>query len=124
MNIPKEHQSVMPYLILNGASRFIDFTQKVFQAELISTHVREDQTTIMHAEVSIGGSTIMFAEAAGQFKEHTAHLFVYVENADNSFQAAKDNGATVLTELSDQEYGRTCGVTDPTGNVWWITSVK
>jgi uncharacterized glyoxalase superfamily protein PhnB len=47
-----------------------------------------------------------------------------VEDADKSFEAAKDNGAEVMTELSDQDYGRTCGVTDPTGNVWWITSLK
>ena len=124
MKIPTEHQAVMPYLILNGALKFIEFTQKVFNAKLISKHLREDQKTIMHAEIGIEGSTIMFAEATEQFAPHTAHLFVYVENADNSFQAAKDNGAKVLTELSDQDYGRTCGVTDPTGNVWWITSVK
>lgn len=124
MKIPTDHQAVMPYLILKGAQQFIDFTQKVFQATLISKHLREDQQTIMHGEIGIEGSTIMFAEATEQFAPHTAHLFVYVENADNSFQTAKDNGATVLMELSDQDYGRTCGMTDPTGNVWWITSVK
>jgi PhnB protein len=124
MNIPTGHQAVMPYLILNGASKFIDFTQKVFDAKLISTHLRDDQKTIMHAEIGIDGSTIMFAEATEQFAPQIAHLFVYVEDADKSFQAAKDNGAEVMTELSDQDYGRTCGVTDPTGNVWWITSLK
>ena len=124
MNLPTEHQAVMPYLILYGASKFIEFTQKVFNAKLISTHLRDDQKTIMHAEINIDGSTIMFAEATEQFATHTAHLFVYVEDADKSFQVAKDNGAEVVTELSDQDYGRTCGVTDPTGNVWWITSLK
>lgn len=124
MSRPTEHQAVMPYLILNGAPKFIEFTQKVFNAKLISKHLRDDQQTIMHGEIGIDGSTIMFAEATDQFAPQTAHLFVYVDNADNSFQTAKDNGATVLTELSDQDYGRTCGVTDPTGNVWWITSVK
>jgi PhnB protein len=124
MNIPTGHQAVMPYLILNGASKFIDFTQKVFDAKLISTHLRDDQKTIMHAEIGIDGSTIMLAEATEQFPPQNAHLFVYVEDADKSFQAAKDNGAEVMTELSDQDYGRTCGVTDPTGNVWWITSLK
>ena len=124
MKIPTEHQAVMPYLILNGALKFIEFTQKVFNAKLISKHLREDQKTIMHAEISIDGSTIMFAEASGQFGEHTAHLFVYVEDADKSFQAAKDNGAEVIRQLSDQDYGRTRGVSDPTGNVWWITSIN
>jgi len=27
-------------------------------------------------------------------------------------------------QLSDQSYGRTCGVKDPCGNSWWITSVE
>ena len=40
-----------------------------------------------------------------------------------SFKKAIAEGATVLMELSDQNYGRTCGVTDPFGNIWWITSV-
>ena len=59
-----------------------------------------------------------------QFEPRNASLFVYVENADESFEAAKANGATVLMELSNQDYGRTCGITDPTGNIWWITSVN
>ncbi len=124
MNIPKGHQAVMPYLILKGAQSFISFTQKVFNAAVLSQHLRADQKTIMHAEIQINGSTIMFAEATEQFEPQNANLFVYVENADESFEAAKANGATVLMELSNQDYGRTCGVTDPTGNIWWITSVK
>ena len=35
-----------------------------------------------------------------------------------------DAGATTVMGLSDQDYGRTCGLTDPLGNVWWITSVN
>jgi PhnB protein len=26
--------------------------------------------------------------------------------------------------LSDQNYGRSGGVKDPAGNIWWITSVQ
>lgn len=124
MNIPKEHQTVMPYLILNDASKFMEFTQKVFNGKITTTHVREDQKTIQHAEVQIGLSTIMFADAVDQYPAQPGQLFVYVENADESFEMAKNNGATVITELSDREYGRSCGITDTTGNVWWITSVN
>jgi PhnB protein len=123
MNIPKEHQCVMPYLILEGALQFIVFTQKVFDAKLIVQHFRDDKRTIMHAEVQIGGCTIMFAEATERFKKQNTNLFVYVENADDTFKIAMDNGAKIVMEPGDQEYGRSCGVTDPIGNVWWITSV-
>ena len=124
MKIPNGHQAVMPYLMLVEAAKFIDFCQKVFNAKLISNRKREDGITIMHAEVDIDGSTIMFSEANKDWKPAMANMFVYVENADKTYQLAIDAGAVTLMELSDQDYGRTCGVTDPFGNVWWITSVR
>lgn len=51
MNIPKGNQAVMPYLILKDAAGFIDFTAKVFHAQLMNKHLREDNQTVMHAEV-------------------------------------------------------------------------
>lgn len=126
MNVPQGHQAVMPYLMLNGALKFIDFTKNVFDAALVSNmhKVRQNGVTVMHSEISIGGSTIMFTDATEQWPIQTANLFVYVEDADITFQKALDAGATVLMPLNDQDYGRTCGITDPFGNVWWITSIK
>ena len=123
MNIPEGHQAVMPYLIVEGAVDFLAFTQKVFNAELIFKQMR-DEKTMMHAEIKVGNSTIMFTDATDQFPAHTAGLFVYVDNADDAFQKAVLEGATIIMDLSDQDYGRTCGIKDPVGNVWWITSVK
>jgi uncharacterized glyoxalase superfamily protein PhnB len=123
MNIPQGYQAVMPYLILKNAEGFIDFTKKVFDAEILNKHLREDGHTIMHAEVNINGSVIMFAESTEQYGVQTANLFAYVDNADQAFQTAIKNGATIVNELSDQAYGRSGGVKDPNGNTWWITSV-
>lgn len=122
MEIPKGHQVIMPYLILNGAAKFIEFTKKVFNAEETHRSMR-DGDIIQHAEVDINGCTIMFADAFDKWKPATSQLFIYVDDADESFEMAKSAGATTLMELSNQSYGRTCGVTDPFGNVWWITSV-
>lgn len=126
MKLPKGHQMVMPYLMVNGALKFIDFVKTVFNAELTTNmhRLREDQTTVMHSEVTIGGSTIMFSDASAQWPEQTANLFVYVDNADETYKKAIAAGAITTMELSNQDYGRTCGVTDPFGNVWWITSVN
>ena len=124
MKIPDNHQIVMPYLILTEAERFIGFTQRVFGAKEIFKQKREDNKTIMHAEIQIGNNTIMFADATEQHKPHMGAFFIYVENADQTYATAKDEGATTVMELSDQDYGRTCGVKDPFGNTWWITSVK
>ncbi|SDM58738.1 VOC family protein [Siphonobacter aquaeclarae] len=122
MNIPNGHQAVMPYLILNGAPAFIAFTQEVFGATEQFRRQR-DEHTIMHAEIRIGNSTIMFADATEQYPPVTAHLFVYVENADDVYERALNAGGSTVMELSNQDYGRTCGVADPFGNTWWITSV-
>lgn len=113
----------MPYLMLEGAEKFIAFTETVFAAKLIH-HSTRGENLLGHCEIQIGGSTLMFSDASAEWTPQTANLFVYVDNADLSFQKAIDAGATVLMELSDQDYGRTCGVTDPFGNVWWITSVQ
>ena len=122
MKIPENYQTVMPYLILENASEFIAFTQKVFGAK--ETHkTMRDGNTIMHAEVLIGGSTIMFAEATEKFKVRNAGLFVYVDDADETYKSALKNGSIIVTELANQSYGRSGGIKDPFGNVWWITSV-
>ena len=124
MNLPSGHQTIMPYLILKGASRFIDFCKKVFDAKDSNQQVLRDDGTVMHAEIILNGSTIMVTDETKDCSQQNANLFVYVPDADDTYQKALDNGATSLMELSDQDYGRTCGVTDPFGNIWWITSVK
>ncbi|MGY0036345.1 VOC family protein [Pedobacter sp. NJ-S-72] len=126
MNIPKKHQAVMPYLMLKDALKFIDFTKEVFHAELIEDmhKLKEDGTGVMHSEITINGSTIMFCDASAQWPPQNANLFVYVENADKTYKKALEAGAESLMGLSDQNYGRTCGIKDQFGNVWWITSVN
>ena len=125
MNIPKEHQAVMPYLMLNSAQKFTDFIKTVFNAEITNQHPREDQSGLLkHAEAQISGSTIMYCDALEPWGTAVSNLFVYVDHADESFRKAIDAGATIVMDLSNQDYGRTCGVKDPTGNVWWITSAN
>jgi len=124
MKIPEGYQAIMPYLILKNAKGFIDFTQKVFNSEIISKHLRKDGETIQHAEIRISGSIIMCAESTDEYPPQTSNLFIYVENADQAYHAALQNGATSVQEPSDKEYGRACGLMDTTGNTWWITSVN
>ncbi|MEO6639094.1 MAG: VOC family protein [Ginsengibacter sp.] len=123
--IPEGHQTVMPYLILKGAQKFVEFTENVFNAveDKSNRHMREENV-IMHTEITIGGSTLMLADSTEKFKPVSTTLFVYVDNADETYKKAIDNGAKVITEMSDQSYGRSGGVEDPFGNTWWITSVK
>ena len=121
MNIPKGHQVVMPYLMMEDAAGFIEFIKTVFDAEI--THESMRDGIVGHCEAQIGGSTIMFSNSRDQWTPQTANMFVYVENADETHAKAVANGSETIMPPDDQDYGRSCGVTDPFGNVWWITSV-
>lgn len=123
LNIPQGHQTIMPYLILKEAAQFLAFMKNVFGAEETFKQMR-DESTIAHAEIKIGGSTIMCAEATDQWQPNTAGMFIYVKNADDTYKKALAEGASTIMEPADQPYGRSCGVSDPFGNVWWITSVQ
>ncbi|MFC0185861.1 Uncharacterized conserved protein PhnB, glyoxalase superfamily [Pseudarcicella hirudinis] len=123
MKIPEGHQSVMPYLMVNGAVQFLSFLENVFQAEKIYWMPREDGS-LMHAEVNIHGSTIMFSESQDPGDNLSNKFFIYVENADETYQKALDSGAKAISDLANKEYGRSGGVIDPFGITWWITSTK
>lgn len=122
MNIPKGHQALMPYLIMEDAAGFIDFIKTVFNAEMTHESIRDG--IVGHCEAQIGGSTIMFSQSRDQWKPATANMFIYVDDADERYKKAVEAGAQTIMEPADQDYGRSCGVTDPFGNVWWITSVS
>lgn len=120
--IPQGYNQVMPYLIVNGALKLKAFMQTVFDAVENEMYMR-DEHTVMHGQVKIGDSLIMFADSTEQFAAMTGGLFIYVANADETYHKAIAAGGTSVMDLSDQDYGRTCGVKDPAGNTWWITAV-
>jgi PhnB protein len=112
----------MPYLIVNNATKFLTFMQTVFGAvELFKAMA--DNGGIMHGEVMIGDSTIMFADRPEKSEPQPAGMFIWVDNADEVYNTAIEHGATAVTKLANQSYGRSGGVLDPFGNTWWITSM-
>ena len=121
LNIPEGYQRVMPYLIVENAAAFFSFTQNVFGAKERYKAMRTE-TLIMHAEINIGDSVIMFADATEEHAKQTAGFFIYVDDCDKIYQKALANGAATVTEPADQSYGRSAGIKDPFGNTWWLTT--
>ena len=120
-NIPEGYQRVMPYLIIENAPAFLEFTKAVFGAEEKHKAMR-DEKLIQHGEIAIDGSIIMFADATGQHGPSPAGFFIYVDDCDKVYHKALEQGATSVTPPADQSYGRSAGIKDVSGNTWWLTS--
>lgn len=123
MQFPKEHQSVMPYLIVKDADKLIDFLKKVFDAE-DQGRVHRAEGAILHAEVNIYGSTVMIAETSKRYPVMNAGMFIYVPDTDATYKLALESGATSVMEPANTQYAnRAAGVRDPFGNTWWLATL-
>jgi len=128
--IPQGFRSVTPYLTLNDASRALDFYKRAFGAQEV---MRMDGPggKIGHAEIKIGDSMIMLADempggvcrAPQSLGGTTSGIYLYVDNADTTFNQAVSAGAQVVTPLSDMFWGDRYGtVKDPFGHSWSVAT--
>ena len=118
--IPEGFHTVTPYLIVQGASKLIDFLKQAFEAEEIYRQNMPDGT-VMHAQVRIGDSMLMMSDATSQHKPMPSMIYLYVEDVDAVYNRALKAGATSLREPTNEFYGdRSGGVKDFAGNQWWI----
>lgn len=120
MKIPDNYLPVMPYIIIDDAPGFLQFTKTVFGATEQLIVPGEDGRAIMHGEIKIGDAVIMFAGGNAQWGSKTSGMFIYVEDADKVYKTALAHGATSLMEPVRQDYGYSGGFEDPYGNHWWI----
>jgi PhnB protein len=123
--IPEGYRSITPYLVIDGAVKEIHFLRQAFGAAEKFPPLKRSDDTIMHAEMRIGDSVVMLAEASEQYRAMPSCLYLYVEDVDATYLRALQAGATSVTEPKDQFYGdRSAGVKDPAGNFWWIATHK
>jgi len=121
--IPEGYNTVMPYLIVKDGLGLIQFLKDVFGATEKEIHYTEDGNQLMHGEVIINNdSCIMISEASDKFPVQNAGMYINVGDADETYNKALEMGATSIMKPANQPYGRSGGVTDPHGNVWWLTS--
>lgn len=120
--IPDEYHTITPYLIVHDVDGLMDFLQRALDAREIE-RLEAPGGSIVHAEMRIGDSVVMMAEANEQNPPMPAMLHLYLEDADTAYRRALEAGATSLREPEDQFYGdRTAGVQDRFGNQWWLAT--
>ena len=131
--IPHGFNSVSCYLVLKGITKAIDFYVNAFGAKPGTVMKMPDGSTILHAEVCIGNSTVMLTEENPQWEMKSAEtlggspvsMHLYVEDVDTAFQRALDAGCEVVAPLMDAFWGDRYGkVKDPFGLQWGIATHK
>jgi uncharacterized glyoxalase superfamily protein PhnB len=119
---PDGYHTVTPYLIVRDAGSLIGFLKQVLEARE-EQRFAEPDGFIMHAEVRIGDSVVMIADANEANPPRPGMLHVYLEDIDAAYGRALAAGAAAVREPEDQFYGdRTAGVEDPFGNQLWLTT--
>ena len=130
--IPAGFHSLTPHLSVKGAAAFSEFLQRTFGAvELERTPGPGGK--LMHAEVKIGDSIIIFADDMSQEfglpplvqGRLPIHLQLYVPDVDATWEKAVAAGCQVEMPLSDQFWGDRYGhVRDPFGFTWALATRK
>ena len=119
--------TIIAHLIVNDASKALDFYKNALGAEILGVHKTPDGK-VMHAELSFGGARLMLADefpgmGCGSAKTLggspvVLNLFV-PEDVDSLFNQAVSGGATVVMPLANQFWGDRYGqIKDPFGHLW------
>jgi PhnB protein len=127
--IPKNYPRVTPYLTVDGAADAIAFYCDVLGATERGRMSGPDGK-IGHAELELGGSMIMLADAfpeAGPTPTalggSPVFLMVYVEDADDVHARAIKAGAKEVSPVIDKFYGDRSGeFVDPFGHRWNVST--
>ena len=125
--IPEGYHTISPSLTCKDAARAIDFYKKAFNAQEIMRMPSPDGK-ISHAELRIGDSVIFLNDEMGPMAGTTSgtpriYLFLYVQDADKTFDSAVKAGAKVEMPLENQFWGDRFGkLVDPFGHQWGVAT--
>jgi PhnB protein len=126
--IPDGYPEVIPYLSVEGANAAIDFYANVFGAKE-RVRMPGPDGKIGHAELDIGNSVIMLADAVPE--GHTPKslggtpvtVMIYVDDVDAVFDRALKAGAVEERKVENQFYGDRAGqFADPFGHKWFVAT--
>jgi uncharacterized glyoxalase superfamily protein PhnB len=130
--IPDGFSTITPHLIVSDAAKAIEFYKKALGAQESERFMTPDGKAVMHAQLKIGNSMLMlgneFPPTCLSPKSRggtTVSLYLYVENADATFDRAVKAGCTVKMPMTDQFWGDRYGqVEDPFGHQWSFATHK
>ena len=121
-------QTVFPYLLYEDCAMMLDWLTQAF-GFFEETLRYEDDGTVNHAEMEIGGASIMMGDPGGDYRSPKngggwpAQVQVYVDDVDAHYERAKAAGAEIRQELADMPYGdRRYDAYDAEGHLWMFST--
>ena len=116
------YRTVTPYLLVADADVELAFLKNAFDATDVQCQRNQDNT-VMHAEVSVGDTLVMLGQAGGRWKPRQAAFYLWVKDVDATYARALAAGASSESAPEDKPYGhRNAGVIDQSGITWWIAA--
>ncbi len=119
--------SLTPHLVVRGAAQAIDFYRAAFGAYETGERFTNDDGTIAHAELVIGGFALSLSDEHGaelspdSIGGTPVRVSLYTEDVDALAEGAVAAGATVVYPVADQPYGLRGGrLRDPFGHLWIV----
>lgn len=129
-HVPEGYHSVIPYLVVDGAARAIEFYSEAFGATEVMRMPYPDGR-IGHAEIRIGDAHVMLADehpeqgyrGPNAYGGTAVSIMIYVEDADRCFKAAVERGAKAVNPIELKFYGDRMGqLVDPFGHSWTLAT--
>ena len=122
---------VIPYLCIKGAAKAIDFYKQAFGAKETFARITDATGRVGHAEIQIGGSTIMLADEHPEIGVvgpptlggSPVSFMVSVPDVDAMVGRAVAAGGTITRPVGVRFYGHRNGeITDPFGYRWTLST--
>jgi PhnB protein len=125
---PAGKHTITPHLVVRDAARAAEWYAKALGAEERG-RIQLPDGRFMQVELTFGDSPVMLAD---EFQElgvlsplavggTATVLHLYVDDVDNVWHRALDNGAEVRQPLGDTFWGERYGqITDPFGHRWGL----
>jgi PhnB protein len=116
-SVPPGWHSVNPRLVVQDPHGLVTFLRDAFGA---SGAYETGRPTVLQ----IGDSIVMISDTSAR-RATNALLYLYVDDADATYDRALAAGATSIEAPTDTPYGdRRAMITDPCGNDWQIATYR
>ncbi len=118
---PPGFSTVNPFFITRDADGLIAFLREVFGGEEhLDARTVDIDGLLLHAELEVGGTTLMFGERKPDWPFLPQLTQIYVGDVESVLARAEERGARIVTRPTDFFGTVFSRMLDPWGNMWWV----